>query len=449
MATKSDLIEAQNFSRRRLLSAFVSGAPGGKELEPPSPLRAVIAAIALTAIVVLVGVFYGFIRPGLPQGWENGKLVLVSDTGARFVTVDGVLHPVINTASARLLLPSSEFDVISTDQASLAGTPIGAPLGIVGAPDELPSPDALVNAGWTACVAGDAALEVRIGGPSRVTPARDRSAVVESDGSLYVLSGGSSFAITATDSDAVLRAAGITALNPTVVPAAWLNLFTPASVLAPLTVDDFGERVTGTDLRVGDVVHVAGTPDDERLLVQPEGSLAELTPLAWQLYQLGSGKALGGEVREVTASDVADLATAARPAGGEDWPAVGFPSIDAGDRPCAQLDAGEDGRTGTALAVQSADSEFVEGVHVEPGVGAVVRAGGRGDQSTRLLTLVDATGTAYAVPGATAETLARLGYDADEIGDVGDEWTALLPTGPALSEEGAGRSPAAAAAEGR
>ena len=58
MATKGDLIEAQNFSRRRLLTAFVSGAPGGKELQPSSPLRAVIAAIALTVIVVLVGVFY-------------------------------------------------------------------------------------------------------------------------------------------------------------------------------------------------------------------------------------------------------------------------------------------------------------------------------------------------------------------------------------------------------
>lgn len=145
MATKGDLIEAQNFSRRRLLTAFVSGAPGGKELQPASPLRAVIAAIALTVIVVLVGVFYGLIRPGLPTGWENGKLVLVSDTGARFVTVDGILHPVINTASARLLLPANEYGVISTDQATLAGTPVGDTLGITGAPDELPPPSGLIT----------------------------------------------------------------------------------------------------------------------------------------------------------------------------------------------------------------------------------------------------------------------------------------------------------------
>ena len=34
MATKKDLVEAQSFSRRRLTTAFVSGAPGGREVEP-------------------------------------------------------------------------------------------------------------------------------------------------------------------------------------------------------------------------------------------------------------------------------------------------------------------------------------------------------------------------------------------------------------------------------
>ena len=68
MATKKDLIEAQGFSRRRLLSAFTSGAPGGKELDPAKPLRAVAGGIALTAILILGGLFYSFLRPGLPTG---------------------------------------------------------------------------------------------------------------------------------------------------------------------------------------------------------------------------------------------------------------------------------------------------------------------------------------------------------------------------------------------
>ena len=74
MATKKDLIEAQGFSRRRLLSAFTSGAPGGKELEPAAPLRAVLAGVVLSAMVILAGVFYGLLRPGLPAGWEDNTL---------------------------------------------------------------------------------------------------------------------------------------------------------------------------------------------------------------------------------------------------------------------------------------------------------------------------------------------------------------------------------------
>ena len=42
MATKKDLVEAHAFSRRRLVTAFVSGAPGGREVEPVRPGRVLI-----------------------------------------------------------------------------------------------------------------------------------------------------------------------------------------------------------------------------------------------------------------------------------------------------------------------------------------------------------------------------------------------------------------------
>ncbi|POH85159.1 hypothetical protein CJ026_026090 [Ralstonia pickettii] len=178
MATKSDLIEAQNFSRRRLLTAFTSGAPEGKELEPAAPLRAVIAAIALTAAVVLAGVFYGLIQPGLPSGWQNGKLIIAKDTGARYVTVDGVLHPVLNTASARLLMPAGQFDVINTSQSNLADIPLGSTVGIVGAPDQVPAASALIDTGWTACLVDAGGIAVQLGEAPAAT-ATDRAIVVD------------------------------------------------------------------------------------------------------------------------------------------------------------------------------------------------------------------------------------------------------------------------------
>lgn len=441
MATKGDLIEAQNFSRRRLLTAFVSGAPGGKELQPSSPLRAVIAAIALTVLVVLVGVFYGLIRPGLPTGWENGKLVLVSDTGARFVTVEGVLHPVINTASARLLLPANQYGVISTDQATLAGTPVGDTLGITGAPDELPPTSGLINTGWSACVSDDVGVDVRLSTASGPTPATDRAVVVSVDGILHVVQGDRSFAVSSTDADAVLRAAGISSLDPIPVPASWLDLFTAGTALTPITLQNYGEAVPGTSLRAGQVVRQAGAPADERFLVQTGGVLESLSPLAWQLYQLGSGSALGGQVTEVTADEIRSLPTATQGLGDE-WPDTGFETVAAGQRPCAVLTTGDSGAE-TALATQPTSTAVTAGVRVDPSHGALVRSGGRGDQNASILTLVDATGTAFPLPGATDETIARLGYTSDQIGAIADGWTALLPTGPSLSEDAAQRTPEA------
>jgi len=436
MATKNDLIEAQTFSRRRLLTAFVSGAPGGKELEPTAPLRAVIAAIALTVGVILVGVFWGLIRPGLPNGWDNGKLIIVKDTGSRFITQEGVLYPVINTASARLLLPSSDFQVIDTDQQNLEGVRLGPTLGIVGAPDEIPTPSGLTNTGWGACVTDDAALDVRIGG---TTPqeAAGRAVVVDAGGARYVVSDGLRFAVSKNDSDAVLRAAGIGTLNPVKVPVDWLNLFTPGADLAPLRVSNAGAAVKGSSLRVGEVLHVTGEPEDKRSLVQSDGTLAELTPLAWQLYQLGGQNS---EVREVSQAETGGLPSAAKRAGGADWPTESFTAIDTDDRPCAAL-IGDNTQTRTVLATQPRSETATAQVRVTAGAGALVRSGGRGDQNTALVTLVDATGTSYALPGATEETIARLGFTPSDIGSAADVWIDLLRTGPALTEQAAGMSP--------
>jgi hypothetical protein len=46
--------EACAYTRRRLVTAFVSGAPGGREPEPARPARAVVGGLVL-AVLLLVG----------------------------------------------------------------------------------------------------------------------------------------------------------------------------------------------------------------------------------------------------------------------------------------------------------------------------------------------------------------------------------------------------------
>jgi hypothetical protein len=46
--------EACAYARRRLVTAFVSGAPGGQEPEPARPARAVVGGLVL-AVLLLAG----------------------------------------------------------------------------------------------------------------------------------------------------------------------------------------------------------------------------------------------------------------------------------------------------------------------------------------------------------------------------------------------------------
>lgn len=50
MASKKELVEAQSFAKRRLTTAFVAGAPGGREVEPHRPMRAVFGGLALSTL---------------------------------------------------------------------------------------------------------------------------------------------------------------------------------------------------------------------------------------------------------------------------------------------------------------------------------------------------------------------------------------------------------------
>lgn len=440
MAGKNDLIEAQNFSRRRLVTAFVSGAPGGKELEPAAPFRAVVTALALTVGVILAGVFTGILSPSLPNGWENGRLILAKDTGARYVTAQGVLHPVINTASARLLIPAADFAVVTTDQKALGSVELGSTLGIVGAPDALPERTALVGDGWAACPTTDGRTDVRVGVTPAPTPHDDAVVVRERD-TLYVVAGERRYAVRGEHSDAVLRAAGVSAVDPRPVSAAWLNLFLPGSDLAPIRVANAGQRLEGTALSIGEVIHIAGSEKNALFVVHTDGTLAALSPLAWQLYQLGSG---AGHDRptEVAASDVDGVKTSSIPAGGADWPAAGFTPVSGDSRACALLRHDARGAQ-TVLAADKAAASPTAGVRVAAGHGALVLAGGRGSDNNAMLTLIDATGTAYALPEADDETIRRLGYEAKDAVAIDTAWIAFFDAGPALTTDAAGRTPGA------
>ncbi len=437
MASKSELLDAQNFSRRRLLTAFVSGAPGGKELEPAKPLRGVIAGVVLSIAVLLVGWFLSFNVKALPEDWGTGKLIIDTTTGSRYVTADNTLHPVLNIASARLLLSAeASADPIEASGSLLVGKPVGTTVGIPGAPDTMPTPDQLINTAWTACIADDTGgVATSIdSSPIAEAAAAGTAIVARAEKTQWVVAGGTRFQLPKNDVDGLLRDIGLGSAPRVEVSTNWLNLFALGSPLTPTSVRDAGRSLVGSDLKVGDVVHTTITDSDARYLVMSDGSLAELTPFGLALYQHGTTYSPERNY-DVDAPQVASLPTSAEPAQPQDWPVTAL--APAAGTPCALAQTnGEVAQT--VLATAAADAELSAGTTVEPSMGALVAVAGADEGAASLLMLIDPTATQYAIPGADDELLAQLGYTSGDIGHATPEWMALFDSGPALTRAAAG-----------
>src|SRR4051812_44976121 len=136
MSSKKDLVEAHSFNRRRLVTAFVSGAPGGREVEPVRYGRTLVGGLVLAALVVAGAAVTPILtKSQLPEDWNKKGLVVGKESGSRFVAVDKTLYPVINTTSARLILGSSDgkFDVNFGPHGEIAKQKQGDTIRIPGA----------------------------------------------------------------------------------------------------------------------------------------------------------------------------------------------------------------------------------------------------------------------------------------------------------------------------
>src|SRR5690349_20794550 len=159
MATKRDLVEAHQFSRRRLVTAFVSGAPGGREVEPSRPGRAIVGGLALGVLLVAAGAIAGVFTTQVDPAWaEKQGLIISKEEGSVYVIVndssDPVLHPILNITSAKLILgPDVEPQLIPDSY--IDDEARGSDLGILGAPSDVPDTDNLIGTGWTACTEED------------------------------------------------------------------------------------------------------------------------------------------------------------------------------------------------------------------------------------------------------------------------------------------------------
>ena len=440
MATKKDLVEAQSFSKRRLTTAFVSGAPGGREVEPHRPMKAVVGGIALTVVLVLGSLAFGWLKGSLPQNWGNNKLVIAKTSGARYVSIKDTLHPVLNTTSARLLIPANDFEVIAVADDKLATKKRGATIGILGAPDSLPPGRSLTNTGWVSCLGPAGGVATSVGASARSTPAAPGATVVMTGRQPFVIAGGMRYPVPANQLDDITLALGLDGSPPRQAPAVWTNLFALGPGLTKLTLPGFGKAAPGLPpgATVGTVLAVASSGQQaRRYLVNSRGELEPLPDFAHALYGLGSGSTTAKADLPVTPAQVTQLKVVPQQFAPKEWPAE-LPTL-VSDAPCASLTAATDSRPTVTLSTSTTvtPESGVTKVAVDLGTGALVRAIGAGSLGSGPLLAIDQTGTSYAIDASTPDLLQRLGYQPADVAPVPQAWTELFRTGPELSVKAA------------
>ncbi|GIJ49684.1 type VII secretion protein EccB [Virgisporangium aliadipatigenens] len=150
MGTRHEQVQAHRFVTRRIVSALLSGEPETTERPMRRLALSLFGGVIVAAIVFAVVGIYGFLNPAGGKA-DNGDLVIMRETGARFAMVEGTLHPVLNWSSALLFAGSPSPRVKQMSRRSLAAFPVGDPIGIPGAPDPPPDKKSLLGVPWTLC----------------------------------------------------------------------------------------------------------------------------------------------------------------------------------------------------------------------------------------------------------------------------------------------------------
>lgn len=100
-------------------------------------LRAVPMVAAIVLLVVCGGAYiFSVIRPAGEIG-DGTRFVMDRESGRKYINANGLLYPVLNESSGRLIVGMAN-DPVGVAHSAVAARPQGPLVGIPGAPDEMP-----------------------------------------------------------------------------------------------------------------------------------------------------------------------------------------------------------------------------------------------------------------------------------------------------------------------
>jgi type VII secretion protein EccB len=420
---RQDQLQSHQFATQRVVAALLTHDPDPAR----SPFRRTVGATfagLLLAVVALAGAaVYGVLAGPGTDSWSDPTAVLVEkESGARYVfsRTDGAVHPVLNYASALLLVDSPDAHVVLLPRATLAKAPLGAPLGIPGAPDSLPPAGALRTGRWTLCsVDGRGVLLAGVpvsGGRPLAMPAAGSAgeglllSTVDGDG--YLVHAGKRYRIPRPET--ALAALGWSGRQPVRVAADLVNALPAGPDLAPPDVPDRGHPSAAMpNAKVGQVYAAGG---HQFAVALDDG--------AYDLTEVEAGLLLADP-----ASPPPVTLTTAR-----------YAALHRGSRAPAALPATVPGLVTPTASVCTVDGRVLLDATVPPG-GPVVVPRGSGalveaaaapgaPPGSGTVSIVTDAGTRY--PLAGPDLLAPVGDQGGTPACVPAGLVALVPAGPAL-----------------
>ncbi|WP_449560631.1 type VII secretion protein EccB [Mycolicibacterium mageritense] len=442
-------LSGHRFLLRRTAHALVRG--DARMVDDPLRAQSISFASGCALAVVAVAAFLvlAFVRPGTALG--SAPILISPKSGALYVQIDGVVHPVLNLASARLVTGAAA-DPQPVGDGALATARRGPLVGIPGAPARIGPPLALDESGWAVCDVADPVGTVLVAGrphPGFRQLRRGQSLLVvardEGAANTYLLFDGVRARVDLRDIAAV-RALRMEDVAPLSVSRALLDSVPEvAAVRAPSIAAAGTPGPPVLDgLAVGTVIRVVRADGVEFYVVLTTG-LQRVGQVAADLIRFTVPQP-AGEPPEIAAATVAkvpfvhELPVGTLPervqAGGAAVRCAGWDPRGSTTKTTLYT---ADSLSGAAVTVELAQHDGagpnLDHVSIPAGRSALVRVTGlAGDTLAGSLYLVDDLGVLYGVHDDDAAK--RLGLP---LPAVPGPWPMLrlLPAGPELSRDGA------------
>jgi type VII secretion protein EccB len=267
-------ISAYRFLLRRVECALLSGDTGiaGQHLRPRTVSLTV--GCVLAAIAVAGSAFLALLRP--QAAFDHARIVMARESGALYVRVGDIWHPVLNLASARLIA-ATDANPQPVRESELRGTKRGPLLGIPGAPQLLGPPLSADESVWTICDTDSNAATTIVIGPTggsslrRLGPEQAVVVAPRSSSPAYLLYNGQRAVVDLADT-AVVRALRFEGRVPHIVSQSLLRAVPEAPPITAPRIRDVGGKASGLPgFPVGSVLRITRADGDEYYVVLTSG----------------------------------------------------------------------------------------------------------------------------------------------------------------------------------